>query len=90
MNNIESTLSERGQRYGSSFEIQSATAQGIKHEMQTTPNWRHLSANMRESLDMIATKISRILHGDPHYHDPWHDIVGYAKLVADYLEKEEA
>ena len=29
--------------------------------------------------------MKRILNGDPDYHDSWHDIVGYAQLVADEL-----
>lgn len=34
---------------------------------------------------MVAHKIGRILNGDPNYHDSWHDIIGYTKLVADEL-----
>ena len=34
--------------------------------------------------DMLRGQ-ERIVNGDPHYHDSWHDIVGYAKLVADRL-----
>jgi hypothetical protein len=34
---------------------------------------------------MIQHKIARILNGDPNYHDSWHDIGGYSKLVADRL-----
>lgn len=37
---------------------------------------------------MIAHKIGRILNGDPNYADSWIDIAGYAKLVADRLEKD--
>jgi hypothetical protein len=36
---------------------------------------------------MVVHKIGRILNGDPHYADSWVDIAGYAKLVADRLEK---
>jgi hypothetical protein len=35
---------------------------------------------------MIFHKLARIANGDPNYHDSWHDIAGYAKLVADRLE----
>lgn len=34
--------------------------------------------------------MKRILNGDPDYHDSWHDIAGYAQLVADQLSPEEA
>ena len=44
-----------------------------------------LSPDQREALEMIAHKIARILNGDPDYADSWHDIAGYAQLVADRL-----
>lgn len=37
----------------------------------------------RESLEMICTKIARILAGDPAIKDHWNDIAGYAKLGAE-------
>ena len=42
-----------------------------------------------EALDMICHKIGRIINGDPDYADSWHDIAGYAQLVADRLTREE-
>lgn len=39
-----------------------------------------------ECLEMIAHKVGRILNGDPHYHDSWLDVAGYATLVADRLQ----
>ena len=35
-----------------------------------------------EALDMIASKIARILSGDPNRVDHWIDIAGYAQLGA--------
>lgn len=81
---IEATLQERGSRYGS-FEGHALIAQGLKKIMQGTANWVKLADDQREALEMIAHKIGRILNGDPNYHDSWHDIVGYTKLVADRL-----
>jgi hypothetical protein len=43
--------------------------------------------DMKESLDLICNKISRIVNGDPWYHDSWHDIIGYARLVEERLER---
>jgi hypothetical protein len=42
-----------------------------------------LSDDQRETLDMIAHKIGRIMAGDPNVADHWDDIAGYAKLSAD-------
>jgi hypothetical protein len=38
-----------------------------------------------ESLDMICSKMARILSGNPNVKDHWDDIAGYAKLVSENL-----
>lgn len=83
MSDIVTTLSERNARYGC-FEAQAEIAQKIKDTMRV-PNWDALAPDQKEALDHIAIKIARIINGDPNYHDSWHDIVGYAKLIADRL-----
>lgn len=83
-NSIEATLTERGSRYGS-FVGHARITQNIKDAMKDSPNWNTLSPSQKECLEMIAHKAGRILNGDPNYHDSWHDIVGYTKLVADEL-----
>lgn len=77
---VNSTLHERGSRYGK-FTAHAAITQGIKSVMYKTPNWEKLSSDQKEALEMIAHKIGRILNGDPNYADSWHDIAGYAELV---------
>jgi len=84
---IEATLKQRGNRYGS-FDEHARITQNIKQAMYDSPNWGKLSADKKESLEMTAHKIGRILNGDPEYHDSWHDIVGYTKLVADTLHQD--
>lgn len=81
---IDATLAERGARYGSYAEHARIT-QAIKSAMTDSPNWSSLADDQRETLEMVAHKVGRILNGDPDYHDSWHDIVGYTKLVADRL-----
>ncbi len=87
MTDINETLAERGNRYGD-FAVHAMITQNIKMAMQHSPNWVKLSAPMKESLEMIAHKIGRILNGDPNYIDSWHDIIGYARLVEEKLEVE--
>jgi len=84
MTNINKTLEERGTRYGK-FVDHASISQNLKYVMQTTPNWSKLHPDQMESLDMIVHKIARILNGDPNYDDSWHDIAGYATLVAERL-----
>ena len=86
---IEKVLAERGTRYGE-FDEHAFITQSIKRAMVNSPNWKRLSDDMKESLEMIAHKMGRILNGDPSYIDSWTDIVGYAKLVETDLIKKEA
>lgn len=88
MNDISDTLKARGGRYGV-FISHATITQRLKDAMHDTPNWSVLAPDMREALDMVAHKIGRILNGDPNYHDSWHDINGYVKLVADRLYVEQ-
>ena len=87
--NIQDTLSERGSRYGS-FDGHADITQRLKHDMVFAPTskWITLTAEQKESLEMIAHKIGRILNGDPNYIDSWVDIAGYAQLVVNILEKK--
>jgi hypothetical protein len=85
MTDIDSTLAERGARYGD-FPVHAKITQDIKRAMKQG-NWDRLSDDQKEALEMVAHKVGRILNGDPDYHDSWHDCVGYLKLVADSLGK---
>lgn len=82
---VDGTLQARGGRYGK-FNGVAQITQALKAEMRATPNWDSLSFDKKEALEMIAQKIARILNGDPSYHDSWHDIAGYAELVASALQ----
>ena len=81
---LEEILMERGERYGP-FPVHAYITQRLKHVMKESNNWGKLSSDKKEALEMIAHKSGRILNGDPEYHDSWHDIAGYATLVADEL-----
>ncbi|MEN9489734.1 MAG: hypothetical protein RJA63_183 [Pseudomonadota bacterium] len=87
---ITATLTERGQRYGrfigNSFITQQLKCV-IRHALEARE--RRLADDQQEALDMICHKIGRIINGDPDYADSWHDIAGYAQLVADRLNGEE-
>ena len=85
---IEDTLAERESTYGN-FADHAKITQNIKEAMWNSPNWQKMSADKKEALEMVAHKIGRILNGDPEYHDSWHDVIGYTKLVADTLIEKE-
>ena len=84
---VETTLEQRDKRYGG-FINNASIAQRIKSTMHSAPNWTEMSYDKREALDQIASKIGRILTGDPEYVDNWHDLQGYPKLVEGRLTKE--
>ena len=85
--NVDETLQQRGERYGNYKEDVSRVSQALKETIRTGAAWKIMDDDMKESLDLICNKISRIVNGDPWYHDSWHDIIGYARLVEERLER---
>lgn len=85
MMNIHQTLAERGSRYGE-FKTHAAVTQALKQVMYSHEGWERLADDQKESLEMVAHKIGRILNGDPNYDDSWVDIAGYVTLVANRLQ----
>lgn len=98
MNATREVLADRGARYGK-FTGHAEITQALKglmrgemrvgviDEVATRVRSRNemMLPDQIECLEMIAHKIGRILNGDPHYHDSWLDIAGYATLVATRL-----
>ena len=86
-NKINKTLEERGGRYGS-FECNAETTQKLMDVLRQHPNWEKLSNPHKEAYHMIFHKMARSICGDPMYNDNTHDIVGYAKLLEDYINDQ--
>lgn len=82
MSDVENTLNERGNRYGS-FLGHAQVTQDLKAVIHFHLKERDkpLKVDQQEALDMICHKIGRIINGDADYADSWHDIAGYASLV---------
>lgn len=85
MTDINETLLQRQQTHGD-FETHALISQSLKEIMRLQDGWNELKSDQCESLEMIAHKIARILNGNPDTHDHWHDIAGYATLVANRLK----
>lgn len=77
---VEETLKQRGSRYGE-FADNAETSQLLKQTMRNAKNWHELSFAQQEALEMVQHKISRLLNGDPTYHDNVVDILGYTELM---------
>jgi hypothetical protein len=88
MTNINNILDERGNRYGD-FSSNATTTQLIKQAINLGDTTDKLLFYQREALEMIAHKISRIVNGDANYMDSWVDIIGYAQLVIDKLQRDK-
>ena len=84
---MQKILEERESRYGQ-FIDNATIAQVMKSSAKNGKSWVAMDRDAQEAIDMICTKISRIVTGDWKYPDNWRDIEGFAKLVADRLEAE--
>jgi transposase-like protein len=84
---VDVILDERASTYGSFISV-ALFAQEMKELIRSALDEQNagLQADHQEALDMIASKIARIIIGDPHHTDSWLDIAGYATLVADRIQ----
>ena len=84
---VDVILDERAITYGCFVDV-AEIAQEIKATIRIGETNRsvELPVDQSEALDMIASKIARILSGDSNHIDSWIDIAGYATLVADRIQ----
>jgi len=85
---VKKILDERAQTYGQ-YHMVSKISQDVKKVIRNSPNYPLMPDYMKESLDLIANKLARILNGDPLYDDSWRDISGYCTLVLMEIEDME-
>lgn len=92
---ITEITKKRSSVYGP-FLHNAIVAQAIKNALRGIPDpdnegilYDHLPADIREGLELMALKMSRIVTGDPEYLDNWDDIAGYAKCVGDRIRKKQ-
>ena len=80
------TLDSRAKAYGA-FSDNARLAQALKRAMaeHAQDMGKTFADDQWEALEMIASKMSRIVNGNPDKVDNWHDIAGYATLIADRL-----
>lgn len=83
-NRRDPLLQEREKTHGS-FAMNAQISQAIKNAMFEN-SMRPKKPVHRESLEMIALKLSRICSGQANFKDHWDDIAGYAKLGSEACE----
>ena len=84
LNKVENKImliNNREKTHGN-FRDNATMSQGLKDVMRGGKNWNALNDMQRESLEMIAVKLGRILTGDAGFRDHWDDIGGYAQLAS--------
>lgn len=82
----EPLLVEREKTHGS-YELNAGIAQQLKAVLRhRSLLWTRLDGRQQESLDLICTKIGRIMSGNNLEIDHWNDIAGYAKLGGEACE----
>lgn len=84
---VGAILNTRASNYGTFLDNARITQRlkAVAHNFAGQNN-KTFDADQAEALDMIFTKIGRILNGDSNHIDSWLDIAGYATLVADRLQ----
>ena len=80
---IQDTLKSRAHTHGEFSNVADAS-QAIK-EVIVMHTSTLLSCGQTEALEMISTKIARIICGNPDHKDSWHDIAGYALLAEELI-----
>ncbi len=90
MNYKNAVLNEREKTHGD-FADTAMIAQNLKaviadYREQKRKAGYEWTAVQLEAMDMICTKIARIVSGDNNCKDSWDDLAGYANLVGERLK----
>ena len=79
-------LRERAATHGD-FHSVAWVAQELRRVYRHELGWEALSPIQREALDSMASKVGRILSGDPNFADHWSDLCGYATLALNEINE---
>jgi len=80
----EQILQERAKTHGS-FSANAKLSQNLKQFIRSQKGYKDMNDVQKESLDMIALKLSRILSGNHRVTEHWDDIAGYCTLVSNFI-----
>lgn len=88
MDKCREILTQRGKTHGN-YKLVATTSNLLKESIRATPCYNNLSMEVKESLDMILHKISRVVNGNAYFNDHWQDIIGYSQLILDSIQSME-
>lgn len=77
---VDALIAERSTTHGD-YMVNSAITWRIKDALHMGSRYNEMHPAMKETLDMVAHKMHRIVNGDPFFKDHWVDMTGYPHLV---------
>ena len=77
---VGALVNERQTTHGQ-FSQNAIYGQQLRSLFRSSPRWPQIPAVQAEALDMMATKLSRILSGQGDCAEHWEDLEGYARLA---------
>lgn len=86
MTDIKDVLEERANTHGD-FSFVATVAQELKDTLRSAA-YESLEPWQTEALDMIVSKIGRIIAGNADEPDHWLDIEGYARLARERINTD--
>jgi hypothetical protein len=87
--NLDDSLHDK-QTINGVFPETAGLAQAFKMLMRRGKNWEPLHPESKEALELIASHLARILHGDALEPKHWNDIASLARLRGKELETLES
>jgi len=78
-------LEQREKTHGAFIDV-STLAQRFKNDLRMGRTYDQLDPRQAEALDLLATKMARIVNGDASHKDHWDDLEGYSKLGGEACE----
>jgi hypothetical protein len=83
--NLDDILKDKRTTHGD-FSETAALSQAIKMLFRRGKNWESMPNDGKESLELLASNIARILHGDASEARHWNHAAGYMRLRGASLE----
>lgn len=87
MDDAQGTIQERANSHGDYADV-ARTSQAIKQVIRNAVGDQPhnvITPAQQESMELIAMKLARIIHGNRNEVDHWRDIAGYATLITNKL-----
>ena len=85
MDEVKKMLHERKESYGTFME-NARFIQFVMRELERTPNWKSMTTVHKEAIHMILHKLARLCCGSEWHEDSAKDIVGYSRLLYNWIE----